>query len=70
MSKQLYAAGSIVEAIEAHQTLRNVGVGPVRIITVTAINPFGMKLITQHHGEVSAEIQRREYRQRGYTDIT
>ena len=68
MRNTSYAAGSIVEAIEAYQPLVNVR--PVKIITVTATNPFGMKLITTHYGEASAEMQRREYRLRGYKDIS
>jgi len=69
MSKQLYAAGSIVEAIEAGQTLRNVGGGHVHMQTVECVNCYGFKITTDHCGESSAEWLRNHYKERGYSEI-
>ena len=69
MSKQLYAAGSIVEQIESHQSLRNVGVGPARKITVKATNQFGMQIVTEHYSLHSAQWQRDWHKNMGHTGV-
>lgn len=69
MRNSTYAAGSIVEAIESGQVLKNVGGGHVHIVTVKATNPYGMVIVTEHASEFMADWQRNQYRLRGYTEI-
>ncbi len=68
---RMYAAGSIVEAIESGQTLRNVGGGHIhKEATVSGVNRYGFKIITEHYYSTSAKLQRDWLKETGCTEIT
>ena len=69
MRNVAYAAGSIVEAIESGQVLKNVGGGHVHMQTVECVNVYGFHITTEHGYETSADWLRNHYKERGYKDI-